>query len=314
MALVLLPPFIPEEPHLGLAYLASYLKAQGLTVAVHDISIRLFHAAPEEHRHHWDRSGATAERWQKRETLERFLELFGDELQRGLEQVLERGPRVVGVSCHMTNSVITMEAVRRLRELPGGDAPVVVAGGPAFFVNAARGGAKLCMYGYPTMGRPELREQLERWFSAIDAVVLDEGELPLAEICRRALAGESLEGVPNTARPGHDEALVREPPIRDVSAIPFPTFEEFDLSLYTHPQLPVLFNRGCIKKCTCCTERHRWGKFRARKAEQILEELRHHVEVLGIRRFDACDMLLNAHVPELSRLCEMIIEEGLGVV
>jgi radical SAM superfamily enzyme YgiQ (UPF0313 family) len=328
VALVLLPPFIPDEPHLGLAYLASYLKAHAFRVTVHDLAVRTFHAAPEEQRHYWDRAGSTAERWQKRETVQRFLEQFGPQLEQDLQRILDAAPTVVGFSCHMTNSVLTMEMVRRLRRpAPGG--PVVVAGGPAFFVDridrvdgpgptdGSEGDFRLCMYGYPTLGQQELREHLDGWLLNLDAVVLDEGEAPLLEICQRAREGRAIDGVPNTVRllePGRYAPLRREPPIREISTIPFPTFEEFDLELYTHRQLPTLFNRGCIKKCTCCTERYRWGSFRARKAEEILAELKHHVEALGVNKFNACDMLLNANVRELDRLCEMIADEGLNIV
>jgi len=336
VALVLLPPFIPDEPHLGLAYLASYLRAHQFNVELRDIAVELFHQAPEQQRHFWDRAGSTAERWQKRETLELFLELFGEQLDDALDQVLARQPRVIGFSCHMTNSVLTMESIRRLRARAEDESPVVLAGGPAFFVNQTAGGPQPCMYGFPTLGRPELREQLDAWFALLDAVVLDEGEAPLLEICQRVRAGQDLEGVPNTVRarrgacpgvraeradqtsgaaaPGRYAPIVREPPIREISTIPFPTFEEFDLELYTHRQLPVLFNRGCIKKCTCCTERYRWGSFRGRKAEEILAELKHHVDVLGVSKFNACDMLLNAHVRELDRLCDLIIADETNIV
>jgi len=318
VVLVLVPPFIPDEPHLGTALLASYLKANDFSVAIHDMSIQMFHEASPEQRRLWDRSAAVALEWQQRETIDAFLEENGDAIQAHLDQVMALKPKVVGFSCHMTNSVLSMELGKIMRERFG-DSVTLAAGGPAFFVNESTelpAGHELCMYGHPTNGKPELRAHMERWFQNFDAIILDEGEAPLLELCKRVDDGDPLDALPNAVRcngPGGYEPFTRDLPIRDLSSIPFPTFEELDLSLYTRPQLPVLFNRGCIKSCTCCTERYRWGKFRARRAEDILEELKHHYEVLGVSQFNACDMLLNANVRELTKLCDLIIREQMEI-
>ena len=318
VALVMVPPFIPDEPHLGLALLASYLRGNDFSVDVHDMSIKLFHDCEEGDRRLWDRSAATAIEWQQRELRESFFKKYWKTFDAYIDEILASKPKVVGFCCHITNSVLSMEVINLTRAKAGPEI-TLVAGGPAFFTNESETtgvGYELCMYGHPTRGQAELRNSLETWVSRLDGVILDEGEGPLLELCQRVRDGEELAGVDNMVRcagPGQYEELTRGPPIRDLSTIPFPTFREFDLSLYTRPQVPVLFNRGCIKKCTCCVERYRWGNFRARKAEDILAELKHHVEVLGISWFNACDMLLNANVRELTKLCDLIAAEGMSI-
>ncbi len=318
VALVMVPPFIPDEPHLGLALLASYLRGNDFSVAVHDMSIKLFHSCEEDDRRLWDRSAATAIEWQQRDLRESFFKKYWNNFDAYIDEILASKPKVIGFCCHITNSVLSMEVINLTRAKAGPDI-TLVAGGPAFFVNESETtgvGYELCMYGHPTRGQAELRHALETWISKLDCLILDEGEAPLLEVCQRVRDGEELTGVANMVRcsgPGEYEELTRGPPIRDLSTIPYPTFEEFDLSLYTRPQVPVLFNRGCIKKCTCCVERYRWGNFRARKAEDILAELKHHVEVLGISWFNACDMLLNANVRELAKLCDLIVAEEMSI-
>ncbi len=80
VALILAPPFIPDEPHLGTALLSSYLRANGFSVAIHDMSIEMFHKAPENRRYLWDRSSAMANEWQQRETIEEYLLWFAARL------------------------------------------------------------------------------------------------------------------------------------------------------------------------------------------------------------------------------------------
>ena len=323
IALVLAPPFIPDEPHLGLAILSALLRDRGYTVAVHDLSIRLFHAVEPEHHHFWDRSTASAQYWQRAGDVQAFADAHRAILESYLDEVLEQRPRIVGFSCHMSNSLLTMTLVELLRQR-GPRELTVVAGGPAFFFREAAavpGGAAgyvPCMYGHTVLDDVEGRARMDGWFARLDGIVLDEGEGPLLEICERVLRRDErdLAGAANTMvvrGPGDYAPLNRQPPIRELSTIPFPDFVDFDLSLYLREQLPTLWNRGCIKRCTCCTERFRWGKYRGRRAEEILAELKHNVAAYGIHHFNCYDMLLNAHVGELRRLCELIIAEGLEV-
>ena len=99
----------------------------------------------------------------------------------------------------------------------------------------------------------------------------------------------------------------------DINRIPFPTFEQFDLNKYTEKTLPMLSSRGCIARCAFCDDHLTWGRYRYRKAEFVLDELRWHVKKNGISHFWFNDLLINGSNKHLERLCDLIIERGLDI-
>jgi hypothetical protein len=78
--------------------------------------------------------------------------------------------------------------------------------------------------------------------------------------------------------------------------------------------LPVLIARGCPRRCTFCTERYLWGQsVRYRSLEQVIAELRHHRNRHGVEDFEFVDMQINSDIERLTRFCEMILDERLGI-
>ena len=102
--------------------------------------------------------------------------------------------------------------------------------------------------------------------------------------------------------------------ITDLDTIAFPTYEELDLDKYTKRSLSMLTTRGCINQCAFCHEHVYWGsKFRFMSPENVLEELRYHVENNKIRYFIFNDFLINGNMAQLESLCDLIIENKLDI-
>lgn len=315
VALVMAPPFSPEEPPIGLAYIASTLSDKGFSVKVFDLNVQLYNATSTTQHFYWERTSTIAGNWTKENVVDEFLEEHQIFIKAYLEKILASKPKILGFSCHQTNSIITMKLIHQLRKEASDDL-VIIAGGPAFYVVDSEDSFKLYMYGYPTSNELHRRNRLEEWYARLDAIVLDEGEKPIIEICNRVYNGRSLDNIGNVVQLksiDRYEPFQGELPIELLDTIPHPTFKEFELNLYKTNKLPVLFNRGCIKRCTCCTERYRWGRFRYRSPENIVAELKHHVREYSQNVFNATDMLLNADIKRLESLCDLIIDEGLQV-
>jgi hypothetical protein len=112
--------------------------------------------------------------------------------------------------------------------------------------------------------------------------------------------------------------FVPRPLIADLDTLPFPTYEEFELHEY-HPEtnnvnLPFLFSRGCIGKCTFCMDHYILGKHRVRSAENAVAEMKHHIQRYGITHFGFNDLICNGSPKNLERLCDLIVEENLNIL
>ena len=129
ITLVLPPPFSVDKPHLGLACLAAYAQHEGLSVEVCDLNLELYAAADEQEQTLWHRTRDAACYWNYPGSVLRFLARHEAAIDALLGQILSRRPKVVGLSCHMTNTYLALLIAERLRGR-GPDDLVIVAGGP----------------------------------------------------------------------------------------------------------------------------------------------------------------------------------------
>jgi radical SAM superfamily enzyme YgiQ (UPF0313 family) len=107
-----------------------------------------------------------------------------------------------------------------------------------------------------------------------------------------------------------------------MESLPWPAFETLPMAYYTEtieppyaPSLAVstLMSRGCVRKCDFCLQAEIWANFRYRKAEDIYAEMAAHKERWGVTRIHFNDLLINGNVRQLSRLCDLLLENPLGL-
>ncbi len=190
--------------------------------------------------------------------------LFVDECAR---RIVERAPRIVGITTVFQQQLASMALARRVRALLPG----------AFLV---AGGANV----EGSMGAQVLRE-----FDALDAIVSGEGDVAFPELVERVLAGRSVEGIPGVltrraARTGF--APMRSVPVEDLDALPDPDYGDyFRQYAEVMPRLDrrhvphILFesSRGCwwgeVSHCTFCGLNGQTMRFRSKSAARALDEL-----------------------------------------
>lgn len=101
------------------------------------------------------------------------------------------------------------------------------------------------------------------------------------------------------------------PQVHDYSLdeFPIPDYSKFDHSLYSGKKLYITGSRGCVRKCTFCDIPSIWQKFRFRKAESLVDEIKHNFYNLGIKNYDFTDSLINGSVSNFYNFNCLLAEE-----
>jgi anaerobic magnesium-protoporphyrin IX monomethyl ester cyclase len=140
-------------------------------------------------------------------------------------------------------------------------------------------GAIICVGGPHATAIPQ--QTLEE-FPAFDFVVCGEGEELLPKLFVSLGGEDGLAKLPGVlTRKGGD---VSWNPIANLDALPFPAWEEFDLSKYpgTYPhrtrlELPMVSERGCPYRCVFCC-RSLGDALRRRSVHSVITEIERNIE------------------------------------
>ncbi|MGZ3726058.1 MAG: B12-binding domain-containing radical SAM protein [Pseudobdellovibrio sp.] len=149
----------------------------------------------------------------------------------------------------------------------------------------------------------------------IDAAVMGEGEESTIELLTRWRNNETPDSVAGVVfnksgqmSAGPDRALM------DINNLPKPNFSKFPLYRYQHNQtLPIYSSRGCVAKCSFCSETIYWKKYRAVTPENIVQMMETAIADYGINNFYFNDSLMNGSHKLLEEMCDLIIAKGIKV-
>jgi len=281
--------FSPEglkQSHLplGLAYLAAVLREK--------VELSVLDAAVEGHGHE-ERAG--------RKMLRYGLPFAGIE-----RRIREFKPDLVGVSCIFSsqyqNVVEVMKAARRVD--PG---VITVTGGthPTFLPESSMGKC------------PEL-----------DLIARGEGEFTLLDLVRASREGGEYGDIPGLVWRRNSEVAINKPrePHMNLDEIPFPARDLFPLELYHEICLPMgivykrkpfmslITTRGCPFRCAFCSSTNFWGnRYRKRSVKNVLDEMEHLHNDLGIRELKLFDDNLTSDMKRAKELFSGMIERGIDV-
>ena len=278
-------------PPLGIAALKSYLEARGHRIRAVDLNLQFFHAASDALKEQWapDRHQFWLDPDRVRGVLEGEL---GDYARFCVAQILESKPRVVGFTVLFSTEHSVLWLARKIKEAD--PRCLIVCGGPQAGREAA--------------GERLLDSQV------VDCVVLGEGEESLNELLEKAEAGEDLATCRGLLlrRNGRIVETAPRPLLPDLTALPPADFSDFFMNSYTHAgMIPVSLSRGCPNTCAYCSEVTYWQRFRVRKAESLLSELRLQRErIPGLDSVTFHDSLVNGHMGELLRFAQGLVDEG----
>jgi len=217
--------------------------------------------------------------------------------------ILARSPEIVGITFTSSNVKETCDLLAALKQAN----PNIVT---------ACGGIHATIFD----------ELLLKEVPHLDFVLRGEGDFSFAELCGRLQSGRDFAGVPGLSYRSNGE-IVRGVPqqIEDLDDIPIPDRRLLKPGLYGTQwygfKLPDLgglvttafSSRGCPFACTFCSMVHFCGgKYRARSAKNVFEELR-QVREEGYELVIFFDDNLTADRTRVHELCERVIDAKLGL-
>ena len=151
--------------------------------------------------------------------------------------------------------------------------------------------------GGPYFAQPEVRRE---WceIPGLTAVIGGEVELQLPEIVRRAVARESLTGMPGVWPAGQWNG-VEAAPLPQLDALPFPDYSDFPWAKYPQRIVPMITGRGCSwGACTFCSDVTSTAgrRFRSRSPANVCDEITFQYQEHDAQQFVFTDLKLNSDI------------------
>jgi anaerobic magnesium-protoporphyrin IX monomethyl ester cyclase len=159
-------------------------------------------------------------------------------------------------------------------------------------------------------------------FDGISYGIIGEGEEALLELLDTLEAGRGPSSVENLIyRDGTGTKINgMRPFVKNLDEMPFPAWDLMNLDDYVDPvyfkgrHLAIFSGRGCPYDCTFCASRVTWRrKLRLRSTENVMDEIRHIVNVLGVQNLMFWDDTFAADKKRAMAICNRIIEEDLDI-
>ena len=295
ISLVLLPQWDTLTPPLGINYIGKALKDAGHTVNLLDYNNQMrlsAHATENDSKLFWNDTHLAywfTEASYKKKVYPALETLFSEYEHKLLDHIETKNIDVLGFSTFYTNRFITLDFVKRIKsKFPK---LRVVLGGPSATLTS-----EILKYLYSGL---------------IDAVIPNEGDEVFVELIgawENNLDETELSGV----RVMETEKFKLRTPM-NMDDLPIINFDDFNFNDYQEIQIPIMMSRGCVARCTFCDEPGYWGKFRFRKPDNIVEEMKTNSEKYGIRDFEFMDSLINGHIRYLKEMADLLKSKDLGL-
>lgn len=155
----------------------------------------------------------------------------------------------------------------------------------------------------------------------IDFGIYGEGELTLNELLQvlkesnmeRQL--EALSKIKGLIYQNGAHAVVNPPRelIRNLDRLPFPAYHLFPMDRYPG-KYPMITSRGCPFRCVFCAASRAWnGKWRARTAENVVDEVEFVLKHYATRPIDFHDAAFNVNIKRVHDICDTFIRRKVRI-
>lgn len=188
--------------------------------------------------------------------------------------LIQYKPEIIGFSLIYSTTKISLIIAKKVKEQNPGIK--IVVGGQATFDKILYNRIKSCNF--------------------IDYIIKGEGENKFIELLKKIKNTNENLSVSNLS----------------IDSLPFPEFNLNQKWKYSH-MLPMMLTRGCIGKCTYCSERLFWGKYKKRSIKNIIDEFKNNIEKYNINYYWFFDSLINGDMNFFQELCDEILKQDINV-
>ncbi|HPG29141.1 MAG TPA: radical SAM protein [bacterium] len=279
-------------PYLGLGYIASALTKNDIPSKVFDLNLILFNQFDNKTRELW-------QEWNRplfylgSKGNQKLKNIFEPVIKKSLKKFFSENPQVsiCGFSVCDTNLFLSLFTAQIIKEIYPDKK--IIFGGPSFF---------------NTLSLKKLIEQSKQF---VDGFIIGEGETVFAQVVKYFFEKQSLpENISGFIKSGINNQLFSNAEwIKDINTINHPTYDEFEFELYPQKRFSLLMGRGCIYSCKICNDSVRWGKYRFRNEDNIIEEIEYLKNRYNVTDYYFNDSLINANLEILKNFCEKVIEK-----
>jgi len=152
-------------------------------------------------------------------------------------------------------------------------------------------------------------------FAHFDVAVRGEGEKTIVELANSVRNGafSGLDGIRGIAFRNGGAVVATPPrePLEDISGLPFPAWDLFELNLYNRI-FPLSASRGCPHRCYFCTPDYLGKKVRIKNYEKVADEIAWLVNSFGARRIQFADAMVGLLKDESLLMYDKLIASGLS--
>lgn len=267
-------------PPYNLARLSSLTREAGYHTRVFDFNVESHYALKEANPDLADAwNGANYWWWQEPEYSTRIHPTYEPILRTYMEKILEEETDIIGFSTYYTNLHATEWMIKEIRKVR----PNVTI----------------------LMGGPQCHERNFEMLSEADYYFIGESEQNVLDFLNNWEQGIKPES--------HAIGSLYSDTRIDIDSLPYPDYSDFDLTKYWGKNsICAEISRGCIAKCSYCTEVYYW-KFRDRGSSNVIDELEYQVNKYGINFVSFVDSLMNGNLKEFRKFCEGLVERNLGI-
>jgi len=287
ISLVIAPAWGVIFPPYNIARLTGLLRHYNYDVYVHDVNITAEVYVKNNYKDKDFWASQNYFMWERPVYDQEVFPIIQPVLDKAIQQIINDDTDIIGFSLYLTNLLASMYMIKKIKKARP-DIKIVV-GGPEAFND---------WFESLVFGELKYDKKL------IDYRITGEGEQELLTL---------LENY-NTFVPANE--MITFGGFRsklDINDLPFPDYSDYNLNLYQHPEgASIETSRGCVAKCSFCAETHFW-KYRFRKSDRVIDEMKQQIEKYGTRRFWFVDSLANGAFTEFKNLVKDIIDEGINI-